>query len=374
MKGDYAQGKGTFLKKRKLGKSGIEVSTLGLGYLEIGGRWTQLGVDIHFGKVSDAESIRAIQWALDQEINFFDTAANYGAGHSEQLLGKAIAGRRDELVLATKTSWRDKASALRLLEQSLQQFNTDYIDLWQFHNVSTFEAYNQLLSTGGAMEIAQEALKAGKIQHIGISTHSPDVARKAITFGHFETVMFPFNFVTQEPADDLVPLAREYDVGFLAMKPFAGGMLQDANLAIKYLLQFDNVVPVPGIEKNEEIEEIVEIVKGEWELTLQENQQIANLSAELDTLLCRRCGNCMPCPQGVRIQQLVNLPALLKLWSLDRLVNLKWVTDAVDGAKYCVECAGECEQKCPYHLPIRDMIADNLMLFERMVQSEPGLE
>jgi len=171
---------------------------------------------------------------------------------SEERIGKAIAGRREEVVIATKTGARDRTTAQEHLKLSLRCLNTDYIDIWQFHDVSTFEAYEQVLGPGGAMEAAQEALQAGKIRDIGISSHSMDVALKAVSSGHFETIQFPFNFVTNEAAEELVPLAQEYDLGFIAMKPFAGGMPEDVNLVIKYLLQFDNVVPDPGIEKIEE--------------------------------------------------------------------------------------------------------------------------
>ena len=164
----------------------------------------------------------------------------------------------------------------------MRQLNTDYIDVWQFHNVSTFETYEQVLGLGGAMETAQQALRTGKIRHIGISSHHLEVARKAVTSGLFEVIQFPFNFVNYEAASELLPLTREHDMGFIAMKPFAGGRLSNANLAIKYLLQFENVVPDPGVEKIEEIKELVDIVGREsWALTPQEWQEIENTRAGL---------------------------------------------------------------------------------------------
>jgi predicted aldo/keto reductase-like oxidoreductase len=166
------------------------------------------------------------------------------------------------------------------------------------------------------MEAAQEALRAGKIRHIGFSSHSLDVALKMVPSCLFETVQFPFNFVCNEAADKLLPLAREHDVGFIAMKPFAGGMLKDANLVIKYLLQFDNVVPDPGIEKIKEIEEIVDIVEyGEWP------------------------------------------PEWFFSWG--------YVKNMVASAKNCIQC-GECEEKCPYHLPIREMIVESIEFYGRV--------
>jgi predicted aldo/keto reductase-like oxidoreductase len=164
---------------------------------------------------------------------------------------------------------------------------------------------------------------------------------------------------------ELIPLARERDVGFIAMKPFAGGMLRDANLVIKYLLQFEGVLPDPGIEKVEEIEEIVDIVNGSWELTPQEWQEMDDIRARVGTRFCRRCGYCMPCPQGVRVQSLMTLPVLWGLWPSERLLSWGYVTDNVQSAENCVQC-GECEEKCPYDLPIREMMVEHVEFYESM--------
>ena len=181
------------MKTVRLGKTGLEVSRIGMGGIPI----TRPSMD---------EAVKVINRALDLGVNFIDTSPGYK--DSEERIGKAIAGRRDQVIIATKTGG-DKATALKLLERSLKRFNTDYIDLWQFQNVSNFENYERVVGPGGGMEIAQEALQAGKIRHIGISSHSPDVALKAVSSGLFETIMFPFNFVTNEAASKLVPLAKK---------------------------------------------------------------------------------------------------------------------------------------------------------------------
>jgi len=313
---------------------------------------------------SEDEALKVIQRALDLGITFIDTAWRYGV--SEERIGKGIAGRRDQVILATKTYTRGegdkaKATALEQLEQSLKHLNTDYIDLWQFHGVNTLEEYEQILGLDGAMEAAQGSLQAGKIRHIGISSHSLDVALEAVRSGLFETIQFPFNFVNNDPAEELVPLAREHDVGFIAMKPLAGGQLRDANLAIKYLLQFDNVVPDPGIQKVEEIEEIVDIVNGSWKLTDQEWQKIEDIRTSLGRRFCQWCHYCMPCPQGV------DIPPLMNACCIDNYGEsfISWVAEAVESAKNCIQC-GECEEKCPYHLPIREMIVENIEFYERV--------
>ncbi len=342
------------MKTVKLGKTDLEVTRIGIG-----------GIPIQ--RPPEEEAIKVIQHALDLGINFIDTALGYG--DSEIRIGKAIAERREEVILATKGGWRDKKSALQHIDSSLQRLQTDYIDLWQFHNIGDFEAYEVLLKPGGAMEAAKEALEAGKIRHIGFSSHSLDVALKAVASSHFETVQFPLNFISNEAVDELVPLAKKENVGFIGMKPFAGGNLRDANLAIKYVLQFDNVVPDPGTGKVEEIEEIVNIVNsGSWELTPQEQQQMEALRNELGTQLCRQCGYCMPCPQGVVISLILIARGMRKLWP-EELFNEPewWYPKYVASGKNCIQC-GECEEKCPYKLPIREMISENIEFIEGIIQ------
>lgn len=333
-----------------MGKTELEVSRVGMG-----------GNPIR--RPSEKEAIKVIQRALDLGVNFIDTARSYGV--SEERIGKGIAGRRDRVVITTK-GWGGKAATLRSIEESLKHLNTDYIDLWQFHDISTFEEYEQVFEPGGGMEGAQEALQAGKIRHIGISCHSPDVALKAVASGHFGAIQFPLNFVANGAVDELVPLAREHDVGFIAMKPFAGGRIRDANLAIKYLLQFKDVVPDPGIEKIEEIEEIVAIVNsGCWDLTDQDWQRMEKIRADLGPRFCRRCQYCMPCPEGVNIWMLMVTQDLWRGSPPDAF--FEGMEEIVESGRGCVQC-GECEEKCPYNLPIREMIVESIEFYEGVRQ------
>jgi len=334
-----------------LGKTGLEVSRIGIGGIPI-------------VRPTEDEAIKVIQRALDLGVNFIDTARRYG--DSEARIGKAIAGRRDGVIISTKTYTENlgdkaKAVALEQLEESLKHLNTDYIDLWQFHGINTMEEYEKTLRPNGTMEAAQEALRAGKVRHIGISSHSLDVALEVVRSGHFEVIQFPFNFVNNDPANELVPLAREYNVGFIAMKPLAGGQLKDARPAIKYLLQFDNVLPDPGIQKVEEIEELVDIVNGSWELTHQERQKMEGVRAALGRQFCQWCNYCMPCPQEVDIPCLMNARAIDNYGAYFK----NWVAKAVESGRNCVQC-GTCEEKCPFHLPIQKMIVENTAFFESL--------
>ena len=182
------------MKKVRLGKTELEVTRVGFG-----------GIPIQ--RLTEREAIRVVQRAMDLGVNFIDTANGYTT--SEERIGKALAGRREQVILATKTGARDKERAAEHLELSLRRLQTSYIDIWQFHGVSSFENLERVLGPGGAMEAAQLALQAGKVRHIGMTSHSMDVALKAVPTGHFETLQFPFNFVTSEPAQELIPLCRE---------------------------------------------------------------------------------------------------------------------------------------------------------------------
>ena len=335
------------MQQTRLGKSELMVSRIGFG-----------GIPIQ--RLSEEEAVAVVRRCLDLGVTLFDTANGYTT--SEERIGRAIRGRREGVILATKTGARDREGAREHLELSLERLGVDYIDLCQFHAVSDFPSYEQILAPGGAMETFREALEVGTIGHIGITCHSPDVASEAIRSGQFETLMFPFNFVAREPAEELIPLAEAEDVGFVAMKPFAGGMLEGADLAIKYLLQYPSVVPIPGIEKAEEIEEIVALVEQGEGLSEAEWQEVERLRRELGTRFCRRCQYCEPCPEEVPVSVLMVIESAWKRVP-PKMLFTDWLTEVMEKARVCSQC-GECEQKCPYGLPIRDMIEEQLAFYE----------
>lgn len=338
------------MKTTVLGKTGLQVSRIGFG-----------GIPIQ--RLTEDEAVRVVRRCLDLGVTFLDTANGYST--SESCIGKAIAGRRERLVLATKSAARDAATARQHLELSLERLGVEAIDLWQLHNVSTAEDYDQVLADGGALEAAEWALDTGIVKHIGATSHSMKVALDMVSSGHFETIQFPFNFVTDEAAQELLPLVREHDMGFIAMKPMAGGMLDNATLAIKYLLQFDGVVPDPGIERVQEIEEIASIVEGTWTMASEELAEIERIRKEVGTRFCRRCGYCEPCSQGVHISMVMNIPSFLKRLPVERLTDGQ-LGDGIATGRDCIEC-GECEGKCPYHLPIREMLHQHMDMLEQAV-------
>src|SRR4030043_929669 len=230
-------------------------------------------------RLNEDEAVAVVKKCLDLGITFLDTANAYTT--SEERIGKAVAGQREGLVIATKSLSRKREGVEKHLKLSLERLKVEYIDLYQFHGISDFNSLDMILDPSGPIDVVEKARDMGLVKHIGITSHQMDVAKKAVASGRFETIMFPLNFVTSEAADELLPLCREHDVGFIAMKPLAGGMIFNAKVAFNYLLQFPDIVTIPGLEKVPEIEEIVRILKNPKTMTAAELEDIQKLKQDI---------------------------------------------------------------------------------------------
>ncbi|EYE88591.1 aldo/keto reductase [Fervidicella metallireducens AeB] len=326
---------------RRLGKTNLMVSAVGFG-----------GIPIQ--KISKEEAIKVINFAEEMGINFIDTARGYTV--SEEYIGEALKGKRDKWIIATKSMARSKEAMEKDIEISLNNLQTDYIDLYQIHNVKEMETYKQVIAEDGALEALLKAKKEGKIGHIGITAHSLDTLKVAIESEFFETIMYPYNIIENQ-AEELFQLAASKDIGVIAMKPMAGGALTDGSLAMRYILQNKNVsVIIPGMANFDEVKENAEAVMGEESLTEEEKQLCRKIAEEMGQTFCRRCGYCAPCPQGLDIGFNFLLKAYydnydLKEWAIERYNGMKAF------AGDCREC-GICEKRCPYNLPIRKMLKE----------------
>jgi len=345
------------MDKVRLGRTGLMVTRIGFGGLPI-------------QRVTETEAVKVVERCLDLGINFIDTANGYTV--SEERIGKAIKGRRrQDVIIATKTYPGTADDIRRNLDLSLKRLQTDYIDIYQFHQVSNEGVFRQVLGPGDDLyAIFEEAKKAGKIRHIGVSSHQIDIAKKLVASDRFETLMFPFNFITREAADELLPLCRKHDVGFIDMKPMAGGMLYDAPVAFKWLFRFPDIALIPGIKKIEEIEEIIDLYEGSHEMTDDELARMQVLKDELGTRFCRQCDYCQPCSQEIAISMVMAFPSFVKrlpeTWFMEGMVRT-----VMNKAAECIEC-GECETRCPYDLPIREMLRENYDLFEKIKAESAG--
>jgi uncharacterized protein len=332
-----------------LGKTGLTISRIGFGAIPI-------------QRLNDDDAVAVIRRCLELGVTYLDTANAYST--SEGRIGRALEGRNSKVILSTKTQSRAADGVAAHLAQSLQMMKVDSIDLYQFHNVSTFPDLEKVLAPGGPYDVITEAMRDGRVKHVGITSHQIDVAKEAVKTGRFETVMYPFNFIVHEPGEELVALAAQYGVGFIAMKPFAGGMIDNATLAIKFLLQFPNVVPIPGVERIAEIDEIVGIVNGSWILTDEEQAEIDRIRRETSHRFCRRCDYCQPCTAGIAISNVMSYPTMVRRMPRHHVVS-GWIADTLEKVAGCTDC-GLCEERCPYHLPIREMISENLENYRRL--------
>ena len=333
----------------RLGRTNMMVSRLGFG-----------GIPIQ--RLSEEDAVAVVKRCLDLGVTFLDTANGYTT--SEERIGKAIAGRREKVIVATKSGARNREDFEKHMKLSLHRLGVDYIDLYQFHGVNDFKSLEGVLAPDGLMPLAEEAKKAGLIRHIGITSHQIDVAKKAVQTDRFETIMFPFNFLTPEAADELLPLCRTHDVGFIDMKAMAGGMVDNASIAIKFLRKFPQVVMIPGIEKIGEIEEIAAILEGPIEMTKAELQEMEKIRKELGARFCHRCDYCQPCTSQIAISTVMCSGSFYKRLPPEGFFG-GFVAPAMAKAAECVDC-GECEGRCPYNLPIREMIKEQVEWYSRL--------
>ncbi len=328
------------MEYRILGKTGLRVSRIGFGGIPI--------------QRIDAEGTRALMQALvEKGVNYIDTARGYTV--SEEYLGYGLEGIRDKFVLATKSMSRDKESMARDIEISLANLRTDYIDLYQLHNPK-LEELDVIFSENGAIQALRQAKAEGKIGHIGITAHSAAVFEKALEYDEIETVMFPYNIVESQ-GEELIARCREKNVGFICMKPLAGGAIEDGRLALRYILANDNVtVAIPGMAEVKELEQNLAAAEDTSPLTEEEKAAFEKVRAELGQNFCRRCNYCAPCAAGINIPSVFLFQGYLRRYGLAGWARERYATLPVK-ASACVQC-GACETRCPYQLPIRQMMAE----------------
>lgn len=306
--------------------------------------------------------------AIDLGVNFIDTANAYG--DSEEKIGEAIKGvNRDRLIIASKSTATDKKTFLRHLDLCLKRLGSDYVDLYQTHNVSSPETRDAIFASGGAFEGLTEAVRQGKVRFPAFSSHNIPLAVELMKTGLFASVQLPFNFVDDAAAEEAIPLAKKLDMGFICMKPFGGGLLDNAGLAIRYLLRFENIVPDPGIEKIAEIREIVAIVNENKPLSAEDEKTISGLKSELGKWWCHRCDYCQPCPQGIPISSALTLRSLIKRGDFDFVFRL--ASAGMEKARSCLEC-GECVKRCPYKLDIPRLLKKQITLWEETLRARAG--
>ncbi len=342
------------MKYVKLGNTDLAVSEFGFGCIPI-------------IRLVKEDSITVLRYALERGITFFDTANAYR--DSEEKIGKAFTGMRDRVVLASKTLKRDGAGAMEQLENSLRMMKTDYLDLYQLHQVAQEEDWRKVTAPGGALEAVMKAKEAGKVRHVGVTSHSLPMAIKMVKSGLFETIQFPFNFIEEGAKDELFGAAMESGIGFIGMKPFGGGMIDNAEIAFKYLRNYPLVIPIPGFESCRQVDQVLSIYSHDNVISAQDQEMMESYRSELGKIFCRRCEYCQPCPQGVVITPAMGYPIFVKRMSAP--VAVEFCRKAMESVPNCTEC-GDCIKRCPYELKIPDIIKANYALYEEQLKEKEG--
>ena len=331
----------------RFGKTGLKISELGFG-----------GIPII--RLSRDTAVKVLRRAYERGITFYDTANAYR--DSEEKIGCAFDGMREKVIIATKTIKRDAQSAMKELENSLRMLRTDYIDLYQLHQVAQERDLNALNAPGGALEAVMKARDEGKVRFIGVTSHNLSMAVKLVKTGMFGSIQVPFNFIEDAAKEELHSTARELDMGILAMKPFAGGMIDNADIAFKFLRQYPDVIPIPGYDSVDSVDEIVSFYHSPNIVTEKDTRLMEKYRTELCKQFCRRCEYCQPCPNGVMITPAMGYKIIASRMS--PAVSVEFSRAAMESVKLCDEC-GTCMERCPYELPIPEMLKSNYDLYER---------
>lgn len=326
------------MEYRILGKTGLKISRLGFGGIPI--------------QRIDANGTRELMHRLmEAGVNYIDTARGYTV--SESYLGEALEGIREHFILATKSMARTKEGMAADIDTSLANLRTDYIDLYQVHNPSIAQL-EQVLSPGGALEALLDAKAAGKVGHLGITAHSIEVFEKALELPWVETIMFPYNIVETQ-AEALIHACAEKNIGFIGMKPLAGGAIENAPLALRFLAANPDVtVMIPGMAEPEELRQNLAAVNNHAPLSDAERAEMAQIRSTLGTHFCRRCNYCAPCSAGIQIPSVFLFEGYLSRYGLSHWAKDRYAT-LPKKASDCIGC-GACEARCPYNLPIREMM------------------
>ena len=376
-----------------LGRTGLEVYRLGFG-----------GIPIQ--RVSEAEAVETVSHALEAGLDFIDTSRAYTT--SERRIGlalkeagaavgpEAVVGRRvtgamahpsvcaagagvgslaagsvegavspassRRVVVASKSPAKTAEAMRADLETSLRELGLDYLDIYKCHFVATLADYRVVTGPGGALEALQRAREEGLIGHIGITSHSLEVIDRALDDDLFDVIMVCFSFLEPQAREHIIPKARRRNVGVLAMKPFSGGVIDEARLALKYALAEPDVLVLAGVEHPDLFDENWRVFQEDAPLTQSERLRIAEIRATYDKVFCRRCDYCQPCPAGIPIQTVLGVRTLVKRMGRE-VLEASPLWPGIQKGRDCTAC-GDCLARCPYELPIPDLIRANMEWLE----------
>ncbi len=337
-----------------LGQSGLTVSKPGFGALPV-------------QRTPMDEAVKILRRAYEGGIRYFDTANAYT--DSEEKLGEALhVFPRESYVISTKSGGRDGKTVSAHIDESLRRLKTDYIDLFQFHFVQKMLDFDD---PDGIYAAALRAKAAGKIRHIGVTSHNIDLAFELVNTGKFETMQFPFSYISGEKEKELVRLCAEKNIGFIAMKGLAGGLLTNARACHAFMGQYPNVVPIWGIQHMHELEEWLAVAEEDPALDDALRADIEKDREALCGSFCRGCGYCEPCPAGIEIHTCARMNMLLRRSPWQPLLS-DAVREKMHKIEECLHC-GNCASKCPYGLDASELMPHMLEDYEAFYAEHKAL-
>lgn len=332
------------MRKIRLGRTDLYVTKTAFGALPI-------------QRISKTDAVKLVRRAYEAGINYFDTANMYT--DSEEKLGEALHDVRQNVVISTKSSAADKKTALAHIEESLRRLQTDYIDLFQFHNPAVLPDIDD---PNGPFAAALEMKEKGYIRHIGITNHRLGVAREAIASGNFETLQFPFCYLATEQDLDLVARCAAADMGFIAMKGLSGGLLNNAAACYAFMRQYDHVIPIWGIQHEWELDQWLELTERDGGMTPELEAVIEKDRRELSGNFCRSCGYCLPCAAGIDIPQAARMSQLLGRSPYQPYMSDEWYAK-MHKIEECIHC-NACKSRCPYGLDTPALLQKQLAEYD----------
>jgi len=330
------------MERLRLGRTGLKVKRVALG-----------GIPIQ--RVSEEDAVKMVAYAVEKGIDFIDTSRGYTT--SEHKIGLAMQQVGKKPVLATKSLDRTADGILRDIETSLKELRVDSIDIYQNHGVRSEEDYQQITGPGGALEGMLKAKDQGLIKHIGVTSHSLDLLEKILDDDIYETIMACYSFLEPAAIKKVIPKAKTKDVGIIAMKPLSGGVIENPAVALKYALNTPGILVLVGMEYPRYLDQIWEVYRGNRDVSSEEQKQIEAIQNEYDKKFCRRCDYCQPCSAGIPIQVVLSLRSIMKCMGPQAVKGM--AASLIEKARECTEC-GECEPRCPYELPIPELLKSTI--------------
>ena len=340
------------MKKIRLGRTELMVGASSFGALPI-------------QRLSKPEAVKLLREAYELGMNYFDTA--HGYTDSEEKIGMALSDVRKDIIISTKSPAKDKKTLLEDIETSLERMKTDYIDLLQLHNPDTLPDPEDPDGLYGGL---LEAKRQGMIRHIGITNHSLERAVAAVKSGKYETIQYPFSSLASEEEIALTQLAKQEDVGFIAMKGLSGGLITNATTTFSFIKQYDNVVPIWGIQRESELLEFIEMEKNPPAYDDAMKALIEKDRRELAGNFCRGCGYCKPCPAGIDIPTMARMSLLLRRSPYQRYMTEEF-KEQMMVIEQCLHC-NACVSRCPYHLNTPELLQENLKDYLQFYEEHHG--